>query len=168
MRLHGSGFGPGLAIAAVVVLLDQITKFWAEHALTLYATLEVTTFFNLSLKYNPGAAFSFLADAGDWGRWLLTGIATVISVLLVVWLAVLPRRAWWSVTALALVLGGAIGNLIDRLRLGMVVDFLDFHWAGYHWPAFNVADMAITVGAITLIVATFVEGDRSRHPDPQE
>ncbi|WP_018873514.1 signal peptidase II [Thioalkalivibrio sp. ALJ16] len=163
MRLRGSGLIPGLVIAAVIVLADQFTKRWAEHALTQFAPVEVTRFFNLSLVYNPGAAFSFLADAGDWGRWLLTAIAVVIGLLIVGWLARLPRNAWWSVVALGLVLGGAIGNLIDRLRLGAVVDFLDFHWAGYHWPAFNVADMAIVVGAVTLIVATFIEGDRS-HP----
>ncbi|WP_019594951.1 signal peptidase II [Thioalkalivibrio sp. ALM2T] len=161
MGLRGSGLGPGLLIAVAIVLADQVTKVWAEHALTLFAPVEVTSFFNLSLVYNPGAAFSFLAGAGDWGRWLLTGIAMMIGLLILFWLARLPRQAWWSVTALGLVLGGAIGNLIDRVRYGAVVDFLDFHWAGYHWPAFNVADMAIVVGAITLIVATFIEGDRS-------
>ncbi|WP_017941993.1 MULTISPECIES: signal peptidase II [unclassified Thioalkalivibrio] len=164
MRLRGSGLGPGLLIAAIIVVADQVTKVWAEHALTLFAPVEVTSFFNLSLVYNPGAAFSFLAGAGDWGRWLLTGIAVVIGLLIAFWLARLPRGAWWSVTALGLVLGGAIGNLIDRVRYGAVVDFLDFHWAGYHWPAFNVADMAIVVGAVTLIVATFIEGDH-RHPE---
>lgn len=162
MRIAGSGFTPGLLLAAVVVVLDQITKVWAERALTLYAPVEVTSFFNLSLVYNPGAAFSILAAAGDWGRWLLSGVAIVIGALILFWLARLPRRAWLSVTALGLVLGGAVGNLIDRLRYGQVIDFLDFHWAGWHWPAFNVADMAITVGAITLIVATFVEADPTR------
>ncbi|WP_018866654.1 MULTISPECIES: signal peptidase II [unclassified Thioalkalivibrio] len=165
MQLRGSGLGPGLLIAAAIVVADQVTKVWAEHALTLFAPVEVTSFFNLSLVYNPGAAFSFLAGAGDWGRWLLTGIAVVIGLLIIGWLARLPRRAWWSVTALGLVLGGAVGNLIDRVRYGAVVDFLDFHWAGYHWPAFNVADMAIVVGAITLIVATFIEGDHSHSED---
>ncbi|WP_018876656.1 MULTISPECIES: signal peptidase II [unclassified Thioalkalivibrio] len=165
MQLRGSGLGPGLLIAAAIVVADQVTKIWAEHALTLFAPVEVTSFFNLSLVYNPGAAFSFLAGAGDWGRWLLTGIAVVIGLLIIGWLARLPRRAWWSVTALGLVLGGAVGNLIDRVRYGAVVDFLDFHWAGYHWPAFNVADMAIVVGAITLIVATFIEGDHSHSED---
>lgn len=168
MRLQGSGLGPGLVIAAAIVAADQATKIWAEHALTLFAPVEVTSFFNLSLVYNPGAAFSFLAGAGDWGRWLLTGIAVVIGLLIIGWLARLPRRAWWSVTALGLVLGGAVGNLIDRVRYGAVVDFLDFHWAGYHWPAFNVADMAIVMGAITLIVATFIEGDHSHPPTHRE
>ncbi|WP_019625814.1 signal peptidase II [Thioalkalivibrio sp. ALJT] len=161
MPLRGSGLFPGLAIAALIALIDQVTKRWAEQALTLFAPVEVTSFFNLSLVYNPGAAFSFLAGAGDWGRWLLTTIAVIIGLLITFWLARLPRNAWWSVVALGLVLGGAIGNLIDRLRLGAVVDFLDFHWAGYHWPAFNVADMAIVVGAVTLIVATFLEDDRT-------
>ncbi|AHE97082.1 peptidase A8 [Thioalkalivibrio paradoxus ARh 1] len=148
---------PGLAIAAVVFVLDQITKLWAEHALTLYAPIEVTGFFNLTLVYNPGAAFSFLSAAGGWQRWLLSGIALGVGVLIVVWLRRLPRQAWLMMASLGLILGGALGNLVDRLRLGMVVDFLDFHYAGLHWPAFNVADAAITVGAICLIVATCTE-----------
>ncbi|WP_019023456.1 MULTISPECIES: signal peptidase II [unclassified Thioalkalivibrio] len=164
MRLAQSGLRPGLLIAVAVALLDQVTKWWAENALTLYAPVEVTSFFNLSLVYNPGAAFSFLAGAGDWGRWFLSGVAVVIGLLILWWLARLPRQARWSVTALGLVLGGAVGNLIDRIAHGRVIDFLDFHWAGYHWPAFNVADMAIVVGAITLIVATFIEGDHSGSP----
>ncbi|AGA31882.1 Lipoprotein signal peptidase [Thioalkalivibrio nitratireducens DSM 14787] len=148
---------PGLAVAATVFVLDQITKFWAERVLTLYAPIEVTGFFNLTLVYNPGAAFSFLSAAGGWQRWLLSGIALGVGVLIVVWLRRLPRQAWLMMASLGLILGGALGNLVDRLRLGMVVDFLDFHYAGLHWPAFNVADAAITVGAISLIIATCTE-----------
>ena len=165
MRIAGTGFTPGLLIAVAVMIIDQITKFWAERALTLYAPVEITPFFNLSLAYNPGAAFSFLADAGDWARWLLSAVAILISLVIVWWLTRLPRSAWWSVSALGLVLGGAVGNLIDRLVHGRVIDFLDFHWAGYHWPAFNVADMGITVGAVILIVATFIDGDHSAHQE---
>jgi signal peptidase II len=152
-----SGLRPGLAIAAFVILVDQVTKLWAERALTLYAPIEVTSFFNLTLVYNPGAAFSFLSAAGGWQRWALSGIALGVGLLIFVWLRRLPRQAWLSVASLGLILGGAIGNLVDRLRIGRVVDFLDFHYAGLHWPAFNVADAAITVGAICLIVATFTE-----------
>jgi signal peptidase II len=152
-----SGLRPGLAIAALVLVVDQITKFWAERALTLYAPVEVTSFFNLTLVYNPGAAFSFLSAAGGWQRWVLSGIAVTVGVLILVWLTRLPRQAWLSVASLGAILGGAVGNLIDRLRVGRVVDFLDFHYAGLHWPAFNVADAAITVGAVCLIIATFTE-----------
>ena len=152
-----NGLRPGLAIAFIVVLVDQVTKLWAERALTLYAPVEITSFFNLSLVYNPGAAFSFLSTAGGWQRWVLSGIALGVSLLIVFWLARLPRQLWLSVTSLGLVLGGAVGNLADRVRLGQVVDFLDFHYAGLHWPAFNVADAAITVGAVCLIIATFTE-----------
>lgn len=163
MRLPGhSGLAPGLALAAVVLILDQITKFWAERALTQFASVEVAPFFNFTLLYNPGAAFSLLADAGGWGRWLLSGIAIAAGVLITVWLARLPRDAWLTIASLGLIVGGAIGNLVDRLRIGKVVDFLDFHWAGHHWPAFNVADMAITVGAVLLIVAAFTEGEATR------
>jgi len=152
-----SGFRPGLALAAVVLLLDQATKYWAERALTLYAPIEVTGFFNLTLVYNPGAAFSFLSAAGGWQRWLLSGIAVAVGALILFWLTRVPRQAWLSVASLGLILGGALGNLADRIRLGKVVDFLDFHYAGLHWPAFNVADAAITVGAVCLIIATFTE-----------
>lgn len=152
-----TGLRPGLAIAATVFLLDQLTKFWAERALTLYAPVEVTGFFNLTLVYNPGAAFSLLSAAGGWQRWVLSAIALGVGLLIVAWLRHLPRQAWLSVASLGLILGGAFGNLVDRLRLGMVVDFLDFHYAGLHWPAFNVADAAITVGAVALIVATLTE-----------
>ncbi|MFO8005370.1 signal peptidase II [Thioalkalivibrio sp.] len=152
-----SGLRPGLALAAFVILVDQVTKFWAERTLTLYAPVEVTGFFNLTLVYNPGAAFSFLSAAGGWQRWVLSGIAVGVVLLIFVWLARMPRQAWLSVVSLGLILGGAIGNLVDRVRFGHVVDFLDFHYAGLHWPAFNVADAAITVGAVCLIIATFTE-----------
>jgi len=152
-----SGLFPGLGVAAVVLVLDQITKLWAERALTLYAPVEVTGFFNLTLVYNPGAAFSLFSTAGGWQRWALSLVALGVGVLVVAWLARLPRQAWVQVASLGLILGGAIGNLVDRVRVGMVVDFLDFHYAGLHWPAFNVADVAITVGALLLVVAMCAE-----------
>lgn len=153
----GSGFFPGLGVAALVLVLDQAAKFWAERSLTLYAPVEVTGFFNLTLVYNPGAAFSLLSAAGGWQRWVLSGIAVGVGLLIVGWLARLPRQAWLQVAALGLILGGAMGNLVDRIRVGMVVDFLDFHYAGLHWPAFNIADAAITVGALCLVIATCAE-----------
>lgn len=158
MRLWvGGGLFPGLGVAAVVLLLDQATKFWAERTLTLYAPIEVTGFFNLTLVYNPGAAFSLFSTAGGWQRWVLSLVAVGVGLLVVGWLARLPRQAWLQVVSLGLILGGAIGNLVDRLRVGMVVDFFDFHYAGLHWPAFNIADAAITVGALCLVIAMCAE-----------
>jgi signal peptidase II len=166
MNSARSGLRSGLILAATVLVLDQVTKFWAERALTLYAPVEITNFFNLTLVYNPGAAFSFLSTAGGWQRWMFSGIALGAAALIVFWLARLPRDARLSIVSLGLILGGAVGNLVDRLRLGKVVDFLDFHYAGLHWPAFNVADAAITVGAVCLIIATFTE--QARDADHRE
>jgi signal peptidase II len=164
MTRAASGLRLGVALATAVFVLDQVTKFWAERGLTLYAPVEITGFFNLTLVYNPGAAFSFLSTAGGWQRWMFSGIALAAITLILFWLARLPRDARLSILSLGLILGGALGNLVDRLRLGKVVDFLDFHYAGLHWPAFNVADAAITVGAVCLIIATFTEQARDTAP----
>lgn len=139
-----------LLLSAVVVVIDQWTKHEAVAALAGRPPLEVTAFFNLVLVYNTGAAFSFLAGAGGWQREFFIGIALVASVW-IIWLLHRHPRQTLFCAALALVLGGAIGNVIDRVLLGAVVDFLDFHAAGWHWPAFNVADSAITCGAALLI-----------------
>jgi signal peptidase II len=139
------------AIAAVVVVADHATKALVLARFALGERLELAPFLNLVFVYNPGAAFSFLSEAGGWQRPLLVafalGAAAIVSVLIV-------RRPQERLlcTGLALILGGALGNVIDRLRFGQVVDFLDFHAAGWHWPAFNVADSAITVGAVLLIL----------------
>ena len=142
---------PWFVGAAVVFVVDQATKLWALAALELHRPVEVLPFFNLTLLHNTGAAFSLLADAGGWQRWLFTLLAIAIAVVVAVWLARIADRERWTALALTLILGGAIGNVIDRLRFGYVVDFLDFHAAGWHWPAFNIADAAITVGAVLLI-----------------
>lgn len=139
-----------LLISGVVVILDQVTKYAAVATLMDKPPIEVTPFFNLLLVYNRGAAFSFLAGAGGWQRELFTGIAIVASVWIVYLLRRYPRQLLFCL-ALSLVLGGAVGNVIDRLSIGAVVDFLDFHAYGWHWPAFNVADSAITCGAALLI-----------------
>lgn len=149
-----------LWLSLVVLLLDLWTKSLAENALQLYQRIEVLPFFNFTLAYNSGAAFSFLADAGGWQRWFFTAIALVASVVIVGWLLKLRGERMVAI-ALALILGGALGNLWDRVMLGHVVDFLDFHWAGYHFPAFNIADSAITVGAVLLIIDMFVGRDKS-------
>lgn len=143
-------FARWLALAAATIAADFLTKAWVLSSFHLHESVAVTSFFNLVLVMNPGASFSFLADAGGWQRWFFIVLALAISA----WLVVMIRRhaaEKLMPTALALVLGGALGNVIDRVRFGAVVDFLDFHVAGWHWPAFNVADSAITVGVILLV-----------------
>lgn len=139
-----------LLIAVAVVALDQASKYTAVAMLADRPPVEVTPFFNLLLVYNRGAAFSFLAGAAGWQRELFTGIAIVASIWIVYLLRRYPQQSLFCL-ALSLILGGAIGNVIDRLSIGAVVDFLDFHAYGWHWPAFNVADSAITCGAALLI-----------------
>ena len=141
-----------LWLSVVVVVLDQLTKWMAVGAFQLGERMEILPIFNLTMAHNYGAAFSFLADSGGWQRWFFTTIAVVVSTVLVVWLKRLPKTDWWIAVALALILGGAIGNLYDRITLGYVVDFLDFHWQNRHFPAFNVADSGITVGAAMMIL----------------
>lgn len=150
-----------LVLALIVVLLDQWTKGLVEAALAYGERVPVLPVFNLTLAYNPGAAFSFLADAGGWQRWFFTAVALVASVVILAWLVTLKGQRWVA-AALALVLGGALGNLWDRLAHGHVVDFLDFHWAGWHFPAFNLADSAITVGAVILIIDMVMQWRRER------
>ncbi len=149
-----------LALAGIVIVADFVTKAWVLAVFHLHERMAVTSFFNLVLVMNPGASFSFLADAGGWQRWFFIVLALAISAWLV---AMIRRHAAERLmpAALALVLGGALGNVIDRVRFGAVVDFLDFHVAGWHWPAFNVADSAITVGVILLV------WQQLRHNEPQ-
>jgi signal peptidase II len=139
-----------LLIAFVVVLFDQLTKYWINVWMIPGDSIEVTAFFNLVYVFNPGAAFSFLSAASGWQRYFFTIVAAAVSIWIVYLLWKHPERMRFNL-ALSLVLGGAIGNVIDRVRLGAVIDFLDVHAYGYHWPAFNVADSAITCGAILLI-----------------
>jgi signal peptidase II len=139
-----------LILSALIVALDQATKFVVVRSLAASQAVEVTSFFNLVLVYNPGAAFSFLADGAGWQRGLFVGIAIVASVWIVYLLRKYPDQRLFAL-ALALILAGAVGNLIDRIAVGAVIDFLDFHAFGYHWPAFNVADSAITCGAVLLV-----------------
>lgn len=140
-----------LDLSIVVIALDLWTKSLAVAHLSLYQPVAVFPHFNLMLAHNSGAAFSFLADAGGWQRWFFAGIAVVLTVFMTVWIWQLKAGQRWLACALALVIGGALGNLWDRVTLGYVVDFLDFWWGDYHFPAFNIADSAITVGALMLI-----------------
>lgn len=141
-------------LAAVLVLVDQLSKQWAS-AVLVDGPIVFTSFFNFTLRHNTGAAFSFLADAGGWQRYFFAVLACVVSVVLAVWMARLPKGRQWESFALACVLGGAIGNLIDRVLLGHVVDFIVLHYQAHYWPAFNVADMAICCGAMVLLIDTF-------------
>ena len=143
------------ALALGVVVADQITKAIVLARFVLGERVEVTGFFNMVLVYNKGAAFSFLSDAGGWQTPALVIFALVAIGIVGTFIVRSPGRTM-LLTGLALILGGALGNLIDRLRFGQVVDFLDFHAAGWHWPAFNVADSAITIGAALLILEGFV------------
>lgn len=150
-----------LLISGVVVILDQLTKYAAVAALAGKAPVEVTSFFNLVLVYNRGAAFSFLAGMDGWQREFFISIALIASVWIVYLLRRYPQQTLFCL-ALSLVLGGAIGNVIDRVSIGAVTDFLDFHAFGWHWPAFNVADSAIVCGAALLIRDGFRGDGESR------
>jgi signal peptidase II len=147
------------ALALLVALLDQIAKYWVSASLRYAEVRAVTGFFNLVLTHNQGAAFSFLASAAGWQRGLFIGIALVAIVVIGVLLARYAGDKLFCLS-LALRLGGAIGNVIDRIALGYVVDFLDFHLAGWHWPAFNLADSAISAGAVLLVADSFLPGAR--------
>ena len=154
-----------LLVSAVVIVLDWHSKQWASDALELYRPQEVFSWFNITLAHNYGAAFSFLADAGGWQRWFFVVLAVVVSLVLLVWLIRLPRKEWMTGLGLGLILGGAVGNVADRIRLGYVVDFIDVHFAGWHYPAFNIADSAITCGVILLLLDALILGLRQRREE---
>jgi signal peptidase II len=145
-----------LGVTALVIALDWFTKQRVSEALELYRPVEVFPWLNFMLAHNYGAAFSFLSDASGWQRWFFVALASAVSLFLVVWLLRLPRREWVTGLGLALVLGGAVGNLMDRIQLGYVVDFIDVHFRGWHYPAFNVADSAITCGVILLLLDALI------------
>jgi signal peptidase II len=142
--------GRWLVLGLIVIVLDQAAKFWITGHFFYGESLEVASFFNVVLAHNTGAAFSMLAAAGGWQRSFFIAIAAVAATV-IVYLLRKHRGDTRFCFALGLILGGALGNLIDRVRLGYVVDFLDFHALGYHWPAFNVADTAITLGAVLIV-----------------
>ena len=157
----GGGMLPWLALAALVIVLDQLTKTLIVHEFRLGDSTTVTSFFNLVRVHNTGAAFSFLAGASGWQRWFFVGIG-VAATLFIVWMLRSHGGQKLFATALALILGGAVGNVVDRLLHGHVVDFLQFHWGGWYFPSFNVADSAITVGAVCLILDELLRVRRGR------
>lgn len=146
-----AGILPWLGIAVLIVLFDQLSKIWISRILGYGQVIELTPFFNLMLAYNKGAAFSFLASQAGWQRYFFT-IISIVAIIFIVYL--LKRHAGQKLfcLSLALILGGAIGNLVDRSLYGHVIDFLDMHVAGWHWPTFNIADCGITIGAVLFII----------------
>ena len=146
-------------VAAIAV--DQATKFWVMGSYSLGQFQEVTSFFNLCYVRNTGAAFSFLSTAGGWQVWAFGALAVLVSLGCLAWLTRCNHKVLLSF-ALALIAAGAIGNFIDRAAFGSVCDFLDFHWNEWHWPAFNVADICITLGAVFFILAEFFDKDADR------
>ncbi len=140
-----------LLLALGVLIADQITKWWAQMSLPMAQAIKVTDFLNWFLIYNPGAAFSFLSQADGWQRWFFTVIG-IIAAVVIIWLLQKNTQDRPFCLALSLILGGAIGNVLDRLLYGAVVDFIDVHYDGWHWPAFNIADSAISIGATLIVI----------------
>lgn len=143
---------PWLILVLVTIALDQVTKIWAFQTLIPYHPRVILPMLNFTLAFNTGAAFSFLSSTGEWHQWLFTGFNVVMSIVLTTWITRLPKTAGLELTALSLILAGALGNLVDRVRLGHVIDFIDVHYTHYHWPAFNLADSAICIGAAFLLL----------------
>ena len=149
---------PWLGVSALVLVLDQLTKLWVLRSLPEFRPVPVIDgFWNWYRTYNTGAAFSLLGDAGGWQQYLFSGFAVAISAVLAWWLAKTPRGDWKTALPFALVIGGAIGNLLDRLQHGHVVDFIQWYWRDHYWPSFNVADSAIFVAAAILILGSLLQ-----------
>jgi signal peptidase II len=146
-----------LWLTVLIIVLDQLSKAVIQRVLELDHAIVVLPVFDIVRANNVGAAFSFLGNASGWQRWLFVALALIVSVGLFLWLRRIERRAWLLASGVALILGGALGNLIDRLRLGYVVDFVSVHWGPHYFPAFNVADSGITVGAALLLLDAWLE-----------
>lgn len=145
---------PYWVVVLIVIAVDQISKFAVEARYALHEFEPVTSFFNLGLTYNPGAAFSFLANHDGWQRWFFTVLAVAAAAVFMFQIYHSRQKIVQNV-GFAMIAGGALGNMLDRLRIGMVVDFLDFHWQDMHWPAFNLADSAIFIGVALVLLAEF-------------
>jgi signal peptidase II len=149
-----SGALPWVWLSVGIFVADQLTKYLATTYLNVHQPVPVMPLFNLTLVHNTGVAFSFLSNAGNLARWLLVALALVVSTIIVWWLKRLPSGQRITAIPLSLILGGAMGNVWDRIQYGYVVDFIDLYYNDWHWPAFNIADSAITVGAVILIFGT--------------
>jgi|SRR5688572_11083224 signal peptidase II len=154
-----------LPLALVVIALDQITKRWAVTELFEHQRIEILPVFDITLRYNTGAAFSFLAGQSGWQRWFFVALAICVAIGIIVWLRRLPARNQGLLgSGLALILGGAVGNVIDRLHLGKVVDFILVYWQTHDFPAFNIADSAITIGAGLILIDAIRDSRRAKGP----
>lgn len=153
-------------IALSIVILDQITKIWADRTLDMYQQLPVTGFFNITKAYNYGAAFSFLDNQGGLQRWFFTAVSLIVSIVLCIWLFRMTRAERWLSVAISLILGGAVGNLIDRVWYGYVVDFIQVYWNTSYFPSFNIADAAISCGTVLLLALTFFEKNDKAAENP--
>lgn len=141
-------FNPWLFLSLAAILADQLTKLWTVAHFNMGEVRVITSFFNWTLAYNPGAAFSFLSDANGWQLWFFLGIACVVSLVVLFLLLRTPRQHKWHSIALSLLLAGALGNVCDRLRLGQVVDFIQWHYQNWYWPTFNLADSFVVTAVI--------------------
>ncbi len=145
-----------LFLSLIILILDQITKTWVSSHLSFNQPINILPHFDLRLLHNTGAAWSILADQGGWQRWFLSGLAIIVSIIIMVWLTRLNSKQRWLACALALILGGALGNVMDRIIYGYVVDFIDIYYQTWHWPAFNIADIAISIGAVMLLIDAII------------
>ncbi len=152
-------------ISLIIFVLDQITKHAIVDGMSLYESIQILPFFNLTYVHNYGAAFSFLYDAGGWQRYFLSAVALIVSAVIIWWLKDASKEQILLPVAFSFILGGALGNVFDRLVYGYVIDFLDFYYGSYHWPAFNVADSAIFIGAALLIIDIFKNKDEDNSHD---
>ncbi|PPD34507.1 MAG: signal peptidase II [Methylomonas sp.] len=151
-----------LWLSLLVLTLDQASKLAVDSSMQLFESIPLLPSFNLTYVHNTGAAFSFLSEAGGWQRWLFAGLAVVMSSIITVWLIRLQKHETLMAAALSLILGGAIGNLIDRVAYGYVIDFLDVYYQDWHWPAFNIADSAICIGVGLMLLESFGVGRKSQ------
>jgi len=156
---------PWLGVSALVIVLDQLSKAWVLATLPEFQPVPVVDgFWNWFRTYNTGAAFSFLSDAGGWQKYVFVVLAIVVSAALARALSRMPRAEWKTALPFALVIGGALGNVIDRLLHGHVVDFIQWYWRGHYWPAFNIADSAIVGGAIGIALFGLLQGNTAKKP----
>jgi signal peptidase II len=145
-----------LLLSLIILILDQITKTWVSTHLSFNQPINILPYFDLRLLHNTGAAWSILADQGGWQRWFLSLLAIIVSIVIMVWLTRLDSKQRWLACALALILGGALGNVMDRIIYGYVVDFIDIYYQAWHWPAFNIADIGISIGAVMLLIDAII------------
>ena len=158
MEKQRRGAWPWLWLSVLVILTDQLTKWWASSALASGHVIKLLPLLNLRLAYNRGAAFSVLSGAGDWKLYFLTAVSIIAIVIMLFWMRALSRRDFLLAIGFSLVIGGAFGNLVDRVFLGYVIDFIDFHVGSWHFATFNIADAGVSIGALLLIVHFIFEG----------